>query len=252
MPSVAVVPAQFTLTGGTVGTIPARVTPSRLRLVFAGGNVNAGPGTGISSSVTQPTLNRLHGKEQLTGPGGTPTHRLMAIWQEAMDKIEDAFAGLTTQVTDLETLLLQIQAAQDLAQAANDNANAVTRRVALTNSYTDPVTILSASNDGSITIAAHDRVYGDGTRVSVDAGSVSGFASGAYVTVYYMDAGREGGAVLYKGTTGAISQEGDTHIVGQVTIPAAGEAPSSGSGTTAPGYRPPDGSGTYDPDYVEP
>lgn len=176
----------------------------------------------------------------------------MGIWQEAMDKIEEAFAALSTQVTDLETLLLQIQAAQALAQAANDNAAAVSAAAALTNSYTDPVAVLSAANDGTVTVSAHDRVYGDGTRVALDAGGISGFVSGDYVTVYYVDAGREGGAVLYQGTTSAIGQEGDTHIVGQATIPAAGEPPASGSGPTAPGYTPPSGGGSYDPNYAEP
>lgn len=178
----------------------------------------------------------------------------MALHQESVTKIEEAFAGLTTQVTDLETLLLQIQAAQALAQAANDNAVATRNAQDLANSYTNPTGVLSAANDGTITIAAHSRVYPtSGTSVSVDGGTVSGFTSGSYVTVYYVDAGREGGAVTYKGTASAISQEGDTHIVGQVTIPAAGEAPSEGTSPTAPGYTPPpSGGGTYDRDYVEP
>ena len=178
----------------------------------------------------------------------------MGIWQEAMEKIEDAFAGLTTQVTDLETLLLQVQAAQNLAQAANDNATATRNAQDLANSYTNPTGVLSATSDGTITVAAHSRVYPtSGTSVSVNSGSVSGFTSGFYVTVYYVDAGREGGTVTYKATTGAISQEGDTHIVGQVTIPEAGSAPSEGTSPTAPGYTPPpSGGGTYDRDYVEP
>lgn len=246
MPSVAVVPAQFAIAWGDVRTSPARLTANRLSLGVTLGEVVAGPGTGVALSVTTPELNRLTRYEQLTNSDGTPSVRLMAIWQEAMDKIEDAFAALSTQVGDNTTLLNQIRAAQALARAANDNANEVASRTSLADSYTDPVGVLTAANDGTVAIASHDRVYGNGSSVSVNSGSVTGFVSGDYVTVYYVDAGREGGAVAYQGTTGPISQEGATHIVGQVTIPGAGEPPATGSGTAAPGYNPPsDGGGRY-------
>ena len=253
MPSVAVTPLQLTLTGGAVATTPARITAGRLSLHLGMGNVTAGPGTGTALSVTAPTLNKLYGPEQLTNPNGTPTRRLMGIWQEAMDKIEEAFAALSQQVADNTTLLNQIAAAQALAQAANDNAETVNSRTSLADSYTNPASVGTYDNTGAVTIAAHSRVYGDGTSVAVDGGSVSGFTAGQYVTVYYVDAGREGGAVTYQGTTNAIAQTGDVHIVARGTIPAAGNPPAEGSSPSAPGYTPPSsGGGTYDPDYIEP
>ena len=54
--------------------------------------------------------------------------------------------------------------------------------------------------------------------------------------VFYNDAAREGGAVAYQGTTDEKTQVGDTHVIGGVTIPAAGSPPASGEGTTPPGY----------------
>ena len=245
MPSVSVASADLSISWGTVGTIPARSVISALPLRLTFGEVVAGPGDGTALAVTAPTLNRLTRYEQLTNPDGTPSVRLMAIWQEAMDKIEGAFAALSTQVGDNTTLLNQIRAAQALARAANDNAEAVSQRTSLSSSYTDPVSVLTASSDGSVAIAAHNRVYGDGSSVSVSSGSISGFAGGDYVTIYYVDAGREGGAVTYQATKQPVAQEGATHIVGQVTIPVTGTA--TGSGTTAPGYNPPSGGGgSYD------
>jgi hypothetical protein len=190
--------------------------------------------------------------ERLLNADGTPTVRLMSIWQESMDKIEEAFEALSTQVADNAALLAEIQAAQVLASAANDNATTANRAISIADSYVSPADLLSASNDGTITIAAHTRFYGDGSSVSVGAGSVSGFTSNDYVTVYYKDAAREGGSVTYVGTISAVAQKGDVHVVGQALIPASGEPPVTGSSTGGSGYTPPGDGARYDPDYVDP
>lgn len=159
-----------------------------------------------------------------------------------MEAIEAAFSALTMQVASNTAILAQIQAAQRLAQAANDNAVSVKTQVDITQSYTDPTSVLTADSTGTITIAAHDRVYGDGTRVAVDAGSASGYVPGDYVSVYYDDAGRTGGAVAYQVTVNAVAQGGVRHVVGSISVPQAGEPPSEGGGVPAPGYTPsPDG-----------
>ncbi len=134
-------------------------------------------------------------------------------------------------------ILNEIQAVLAVAQAADAKASSVQTTVSLANSYVEPSSVLSAASDGTITIAAHTRVYGD-TSVSVDGGSITGFAQGAFVQVYYDDAAREGGAVSYQGTTSLVSQEGARHIVGGVTIPATGEPPVEGQGPRPPGYVP--------------
>lgn len=163
--------------------------------------------------------------------------RFQLIQQRNAEAIEAALEALTQQVSDNTVLLNEIRAAQLLAQSANDTATSVSNSVTLTASYPTPSDILTASSSGSILISAHTRVYGN-TSVAVNAGSVSGFAPGDYVQVFYDDAARAGGAVTYQGTTDLISQSGSTHIVGGVTIPQEGEPPAQGQPTPPPGYVP--------------
>ncbi len=161
--------------------------------------------------------------------------------QRQVEAIEAAFEALTTQVGDNTSLLSAIITAQQKADAAIQTANSVQAQAALTDSFVEPSSVVTANPDGSIDVIAHRRTYVNGstrTSVEVGAGSVSGFMSGDYVTVFYRDAGRSGGAVTYEGTTSAIGQTGSVHIVGQVTIPQAGQTPSPGRGPSAPGFEP--------------
>jgi hypothetical protein len=183
-------------------------------------------------------LDRLQRQGTYFMPNGNPTTQMQLHWQRTMEAIEAAFAGLTGQVTDLSAIVAQIQAANDLAAAANATATATKASIDIANSYTNPTGVVSAANDGTVTVEAHSRVYGDGSSVSVNSGSVSGFTSGAYVTVFYDDAARSGGAVTYQGTTAAVAQTSNRHIVGQVTVPAAGNPPATGTSPPAPGYTP--------------
>ena len=180
---------------------------------------------------------------------GHPTALMQLLWQRHCEALEEFATRISQQVNDNSNLLAQILTTTRIAQAARTEAVAVEATTSLAISYTDPVSVLMADSAGNVTVAAHIRRYSNGASVSVNGGSVSGFASGNYVTVYYIDAGREGGAVTYQATTAAISQEGNTHIVGSVFIPAAGEPPASGAGSSAPGYIPPPG---FNPPYIEP
>lgn len=189
-------------------------------------------------SITAPKLDRLQRQGVYFAQNGNPTAQMQLHWQRTMEATEAAFAGLTRQVADLGALIAQIQAANDLAAAASATAAATKASIDIANSYTNPTGVVSAANDGTVTIESHARVYGDGSSVSVNSGGLTGFASGAYVTVFYDDAAREGGAVVYQGTTGAVAQTGNRHIVGQVTIPDAGSPPTTGTSPPAPGYTP--------------
>lgn len=248
MPSLTATPLALVYTGGGATFEPARVTGEHLRLVVTGGAASFSLGSTSLAAIDLNQLARLYNNRPIVDSNGYPLRQLQRNWQSSMEAIEAVINALTTQVNDNTALLAQIKAALDLAAAANTTANTTANAIGIANSYTSPVNTLTASSDGSITIAAHSRVYGDGTTVAVDAGSISGFTNGAYVTVYYVDAGRSGGAVTYVGTTNAVAQTGDTHIVGQATIPTAGEPPVSGGGPTAPGYTlPPSGeSGDYE------
>lgn len=165
-----------------------------------------------------------------SGPKGEriePSPQLILTWQQLVTQLE--------LIPGLEEAIAAANAAAANAQAAADNANAaadsVTSESSLVNSgpvnYTPP--LLSADNAGNVTIANHDRQYGDSVlnpTVSVTGGLIaSGAAVGDIVRPYYLDPTRAGGAVTYLFTVNddtAPVQGGDTHVLGAVTIPAAG------------------------------
>jgi hypothetical protein len=246
VPSFTATPATLAIEGGNATFEPARFSATSARLSIVPGSATFSVGSDSALSVTTPTLDRLtRFDEILEGTG--PSTRFQLIWQQTMEAIEDAFAALTTQVGDNTSVIARLVAAENLAAAANDNAVSTSNELALANSYINPVGVLTASSAGVVTIEAHERVYGT-SPVAVNGGSVSGFAPGAAVTVYYADLARSGGAVTFQGSTSAISQTGGTHIVGQVTIPAVGQPDEAGSGPTAPGWKFPDG---LDPRLIE-
>lgn len=238
MPSFIGTPLQLVLVGGEPDFLPLRAggTPLRLRITFP--STKLGPGAPAFAAVTAPELDRIQRQIPYLNANGTATVQLQLMWQRTMEAIEAALGGLTGQVGDLAVLVQQIQAALELAQAATEEASKANAALSITNSYTNPTAVLTASSTGAITIAAHVRVYGDGTQVPVNGGTLTGFAPGDYVSVYYDDAGRAGGAVAYQGATNAIAQQGDRHSVGQISIPQPGETPSAGGGVSPPGYIP--------------
>jgi hypothetical protein len=229
MPSFPYTPGALTLTGGTFNPEPIRFTYTPGALTLSGASIGAGPGLGATDGEK---LARLMRQQSYFDEGGRPTSQMQIHWQRTMERIEQRF-------TDIESVLAQVQAAQTMAAAAQQSVLVVEAKVDLANSYTDPVAgLLTGSSAGVVTIASHSRVYGDGTTVAVTGGSVSGFTSGQFVRVYYVDAARAGGAVTYLGTTSEVIQQGDTHVVGGVTIPVMGEADATGAGTVPPGYVP--------------
>lgn len=247
MPSFTATPASLLIEGGAATFEPARFTATAARLSIVAGSATFSVGSDTALSVTSPILDRLTRFDDLL-EGTGPSTRFQLIWQQTMEAIEAAFAALTTQVADNTSVIARLVAAENLAAAANDNAVSTSNELALANSYVNPVGVLTASSAGVVTIAAHERIYGSGSSVSVNGGSISGFAPGAAVSVYYADSARTGGAVTYQGTTSAISQTDGTHIVGQVVIPAVGLPDEAGSGPTAPGWKFPDG---LDPRLIE-
>jgi len=86
---------------------------------------------------------------------------------------------------------------------------------------------LIAADDGSISVANHDRAYGNPTLNPTVAviGQViaTGEGPGTIVYVYYDDPTRAGGAVtyLYSTVNGDAVQTGNRHSVGSAEIPAA-------------------------------
>lgn len=233
MPNFSPTVAVLEISGGSTSFIPPRFSPGAAILHLSGGTPSWS--VGAATSVTTPDLARLKRQLSYFDKNGFPTVQMQLHWQSTMEAIETAFAALTTDVDDLASIVARLSATEAQAASAVTTAQATESRVSLSDSYTNPTGVLTASSAGVVTIAAHSRVYGDGSSVSVNSGSVSGFASGQSVTVYYVDAGRAGGAVTYQGTTNAVAQSGNTHVVGTVIVPAAGAADATGIGTQAPG-----------------
>lgn len=237
MPSLTATPAQLVLTAGSASFIPYRFTVTAAALELTAGSATLGPTSNLSGGETTPKLDRIGRQERIVDKD-VASQRFRAIWQGTMEAIERAFSGQQDQITDLETIVQRLGAAEAKSDAAFAQASATAAEDALAKSFPSPSDVLSAASSGTITITAHTRVYGDGTSVSVNGGSVSGYSPGQFVQVYYDDAGRAGGAVSYQGTTDVIAQAGARHIVGGVSIPLVGEAPIDGVPPFPPGYVP--------------
>lgn len=176
-------------------------------------------------------------------------------WDEAMTRLEDTLNAILT--------IPELQDAIDAAQSAANNANsaaataqaaadasaaaaqATAKETSIVNSYVNGFTppLLSVTTSGVVTIANHDRVYGDPTidpTVSVTGATVNTMATeGQVVRIYYDDPARAGGTVSYQWTIDPNPvpvQGGSRHSVGVVTIPETGQPPSDGNYIKPPGY----------------
>ncbi len=169
-------------------------------------------------------------------------------WQRAMEQIENSINGVQAALDAAEAAdaaAVAANTAADNAQTAADTAQNVADTVAADSSLANSSTTLTptdivATDAGAsvtITIAAHTRNYGDGTSVSVSAGSVTGVAYSTSVWVYYIDVARAGGAVTYLASTSIVGNGSSPglHLVGQLTTPAAAGAPVDGIPVLPPG-----------------
>lgn len=243
MPSFAGTRLRLAITGAEGHFTPARFSGTPLRLSLTSGSAIVGPNlaSGLVEGIAA-ILDTLFAGEAIVDTQGRPTRRFQQIWQNTIGAFKDLLTSQGLSITELQRIYSGINTAQSTAASAVQTANATQASISLANSYVSPVGVLTASSDGTVTIAAHTRVYGDGTSVNVNGGTVT--ATGSFATVFYIDGAREGGAVVYQVTSSAVAQEGSVHVVGQVAIPLAGEPDVAGSGPTAPGYLPPS-----DPNY---
>ena len=237
MPSFTATPAQMLWTGGEVTLEPIRLGYIAASLAWAGGTPVIGPNLTTGLAITKPRLDRLTRGQEYYDNKGRVGPQMQVLWQRNVESVEGAFTGLINQVAAIQSALDASLAAQATATAAALAAQEVSNSATLASSYTVPIEgVLSATSAGVITIAAHQRYYSADNIVNVDAGSISGLTEGLFYRVSYADAAWAGGAVVYEATTGAVTQSGTTHVVGGVGIPIAGEPPTTGAGTTPPGY----------------
>lgn len=192
--------------------------------------------------------------EQVTGK---PTRAFLVFWDTVCRQIE-------RQEASQDAAIAAIAAAQAAAEAANaaaataqtaaatadaaataaqTTADQVDFAASLNTSYTTDLTITAtdAGADASVDVSAHTRVYGNGTSVSVDAGSVTGLSYSTAYWIYYDDPTRAGGAVTYLASAldllaFASGANPDRHFVGAVQTPAAAAPDTTGVPIRPPGY----------------
>jgi hypothetical protein len=165
---------------------------------------------------------------------GAPNIVFMQWWFQTASAIEYSINGIADALAAagiaLDAAEVALEAAE-VAQGAADDAQQATDDLYSSQSlvqsgienFTPP--LLSAADTGDVTIANHDRRYGDGTIVAVTGATVAtGYMSGDVAYIFYDDASRAGGAVTYQYSLDSADavQSGDRHSVGAVTIPAAG------------------------------
>lgn len=176
------------------------------------------------------------------------TGKMAARHQGALNKMKDAIlaheAGQDAAIQSLADQLALIQASY--------------RETARINSYPDPATILTGTDEtvgASITIAAHTRVYPVHGTVDVpdvvipapvtlttEADGVTGIVNAVQYSVYYDDTTLADTTPAYKAvqtaTSHADAQPGAAagrHFIGAVTTPANGAGGTSGVGGGPPG-----------------
>jgi hypothetical protein len=173
-----------------------------------------------------------------SGEAVYPSPEFILFWQLFCDTLE----GIPAIAAGLEAQIVLVEAATVAAQTAADNANAAAESVTAEQSiavsspenFTPP--LVSSDNVGLVTIAAHDRRYGNGDVVSVNGGSVNtGLVNPDTYRIFYDQASRAGGAVTYQFTQDeTVPQTGDRHFVGSGTVPGAGS--QAGNPVRPPGY----------------
>lgn len=187
-------------------------------------------------------LPRFQARNPIVDREGKLLPSAIRAFNDAFDQIEEAVNSVLA-IPEIQQALLDLDAATAAAQAAADNANAAaeatTLATALANSYveTNPLTATDAGTNATITVAAHNRIYGDGTTVAVSGGSITALSYETLYYVYYDQPSRAGGSVTYLTTTDAsvAAQTGDRHVVGSALTPAGGAPPVDGSPVRPPG-----------------
>ena len=191
-------------------------------------------------------LPKLQRSIRFVDKDGFPTIPAIQWWDAFVNRIETqensqdallaALAAVNAAVVVVEAAAASASADAATAQSAAAGANSV---ASLTNSGVTGVTITAtdAGANVTVTISAHTRVYGDGTSVAVNAGSVLALAYSTLFYIYYDQASRLGGAVTYLATTSVFTaaQTGNRHLVGKVTTPAAAAPATVGNEVQVPG-----------------
>lgn len=195
------------------------------------------------TSIVPLVLNNLNSAAAIVDASGRPLPALTQTINNAWRNILVSFNALASNEADLATLVAQqadIQAQLITINGLIVDVNGKLTSAAITNSYTDPTSVLTATVSGTsatITISVHNRIYTDGVTVAVNAGTITGLTIDTTYYVYYSDPTRAGGAVTYQYATDqtAAAQVGGVHSVGSIYTDSTATGPIGGGGTVPPG-----------------
>lgn len=190
-------------------------------------------------------LDRLQRGDKIQNESGV-TQFFQSLWQRVMEQVEQAFVTQQEQIDAIVAAQAAADAANAAAAAANTAASTAQSAAddaasnsSLASSGVSGLTMTAsdAGANATITISAHNRIYGDGTTVAVSGGSVTGLAYSTAYYVFYDQASRAGGAVTFQASTNpaTAAQTGDRHSLGAVNTPAAAGAPIGGRSNLPPG-----------------
>jgi hypothetical protein len=194
----------------------------------------------MTVSINPLVLTLLNQSNPIVTSTGTPTPSFTQTINNSFNNLLVTINAVISQGNDTASLLAQIITLNGLVTATNATVDALAKQAALVNSYTSPTSVLTASYDGTsatITIAAHSRIYGDGTSVSVSGGSIAALLSNTVYYVFYTDTAHAGGTVTYHDSLsgGDAAQTNGVHSVGVILTPSTTGGSSGGAGGDPPG-----------------
>lgn len=181
-------------------------------------------------------LTELQGADPIVDKEGRPSRVFLRFINGSIRSLKNGINGIQSALDAAGIATAAAATATAAAAAATSATAAASAEQALVNSYMDPTSVISATT-ADITVASHDRIYTTNplTVTPVTGATVPhAFAAATTVYVYYVDAARAGGAVTYDLSITAPTQTGDVHVIGAVTIPAAGTQ-AGGNGPRRPG-----------------
>lgn len=192
--------------------------------------------------------------------------KFLTALESGLTNINDNIASIAAAQAAATAAAAAATAAQSTADTASTTATTAqtdavdaAREAARINSYTNPGSILTASDagtDATITIANHTRVYPvegsiDVPDVAITGGAITGLAYSTLYFIYYDDTTLADTTPAFQSTTDAptaqVGAAAGRHCCGYITTPASGGTTTSGGGTGVPGGT---GGGSGDGKYL--